>query len=98
MKQKFAVLNPSTGLYDEFSSSDLAVSAAVQVAFDFFIAHTHGQPFAVIEVDDTGKETWTTPAGESILSPAQLLASTEEMRKRIHSFLGAETMPTTTIG
>jgi hypothetical protein len=97
--KKYAHLNPNTGEYNVFDTREAALSSAAETAFQFFISHTHGQPFAEIEVDESGTETWSAAHdGSPMLSPAQLLAESERMRRHMESFINAEQMPVTKLG
>lgn len=97
--KKYAYLNPSTGQYTMCDTRDEVVAAAVDAAFEFFVSHTHGNPFAEIETNESGAEVWTAARdGSPMLSPAQLMAESERMRQHMESFLNAQQMPVTTLG
>jgi hypothetical protein len=97
--KKYAHLNPNTGEYNVFDTREAALSSAAETAFQFFISHTHGQPFAEIEVDESGTETWSASHdGSPMLSPAQLLAEGERIRRHMESFINAQQMPVTQLG
>lgn len=94
---QYAVLDPSTGIYTKLSSPEAALDAAATVAVDFFLRHTHGQPFAKIDVADDGTETWASLDGVPMLSPAQIAAEMESRIKHMQSFASAGVIPTTTL-
>lgn len=93
--KKYAYLNPNDGQYTTFDTKEAVIAAAVHAAFEFFITHTHGKPFAEIEVDEaTGAETWSAAHdGSPMLSPAQLLAEVEAMQQRMQQFLIPVSIP-----
>jgi hypothetical protein len=97
--KKYAHLNPNTGEYKMFDTREETVSSAVDVAFQLFLFHTHGQPFVEIEVDEAGVETWSAAHdGAPMLSPAQLLAEVEQMQARMRAFLNNEPIAVTIVG
>jgi hypothetical protein len=48
------------------------LDAIAGVAVAFYALHTHNNAYAVVAVDADGNESWTTPTGEAMYSPAQL--------------------------
>jgi|688.fasta_scaffold535940_3 hypothetical protein len=97
--KKYAHFNPNTGQYSVFDTREEVLSSAVDAAFQFFVSHTHGQPFAEIEVDESGTETWSAAHdGSPMLSPAQLLTEGERMQRHMESFINAQQMPVTKLG
>jgi hypothetical protein len=96
--KKYAYLNPNDGQYTMFATKEEVVTAAVVAAFEFFIAHTHGKPFAEIEVDEFGAETWMANDGSPIIPPAQILEEAERVKRHLESLFNAQQMPVTTLG
>lgn len=88
--KKYAYLNPNNGQYTTFDTQEEVVAAAAAAALEFFIVHTHGKPFAEIEIDEaTGAETWAAAHdGSPMLSPKQLMA--EQMQLQMKSFLNVQ--------
>ena len=76
--KKYGVLNPTNGTYQKFDTQEQAISAALTLAYDFYLLHTHNQPFADITINDDGSETWASFDGAPMLSPEQI----EKERKK----------------
>jgi hypothetical protein len=80
MKKIYKVLNPQTGEYADAETLLACLNLVSKTAYDFYMKHTHGNPFAIVSIDaETGAETWTGVNSETILSPAEIQA---EMQKR----------------
>jgi len=73
--KKYTVLNPMTGLYQDAETIDECLNLVSQTAYNLLLNHTHEQPYSIVEINDDGSETWRNPAGEEILSPAQIKAN-----------------------
>jgi hypothetical protein len=97
MTKKYAVLNPTDGTYQKFDVLEDAMSAAVGIAFNFYLLYTRNQPFADITVNDDGSETWHSLNGNPILSPEQLIQEQQLMIGHIRSFAEAAQLPVTNL-
>jgi hypothetical protein len=97
MTKKYAVLNPNEGSYQRFDTTEEAINAAIDIAFAFYLHHTHNQPFADITINEDGSEIWQALDGSSMLSPEQLAAESEKMDEHIQSFVNAQKMQITTL-
>jgi hypothetical protein len=87
----YKVLNPQTGEYTDAETLLACLNLVSKTAYDFYMTHTHGNPFTVVTVDeDTGAEIWTGVNGETILSPA-------EIQEAINQQL-TQTLPITMLG
>ena len=75
--KKFSVFNPLTGLNICVDTEHERDNLMAQLAWGLFLTHTHNAPYSAITVNEDGTETWTSPTGESILSPAQIEAEIE---------------------
>ena len=71
MRTKFAVLNPIDGSYTQVTTEQERDVLLAQNAWNFFLSHTHNRPFSIVTINEDGSETWSSPTGEPILSPAQ---------------------------
>lgn len=97
MTQQFAVLDPATGQYTKFDTAEAALDAGAQIAANFYLAQTHGRPFAVIEVAENGAETWAAPDGTPMMSPEQIAADAAARIRHLESFTNAGTIPVTNL-
>lgn len=95
MSKKYGVLSPSTGGYDFFSEKAEALTSAAEVAFNFYLAHTHSNFLVAVETDENGLETWTGTDGTNMPSPAEIEAQLEAIRAHMQSFVEAAQMPVT---
>ena len=95
MTKKYAVLNPADGTYQKFDTLEDAVSAGVEIAFNFYLLHTHNQPFVNITTNEDGSETWHSLGGNEILSPKQFEAETQRMVEHLQSFAEAQQLQVT---
>jgi len=100
MKQ-YAVLNPNDGSYTRVDTIEDAIVKSAENACAFFMTHTHGAPFSVVEIDDSGAETWYSASGELIESPDEMQARIEaELRARFREtepYINAGVIPSTTL-
>jgi hypothetical protein len=97
MTKQYAVLNPKDGSYQRFDTIDEVVKAAVDVAFAFYLDHTHNMPFADITVNEDGSETWHSLDGTELLSPAQIEAEAQKMAEHMQSFIDAQQLQVTNL-
>ena len=97
MTKKYAVFNPIDGTYQKFDTLENVMSAAVGIAFNFYLLHTRNQPFADITVNDDGSEIWHSLNGNLILSPEQLIQEQQLMVDHIRSFVEAAQLPVTNL-
>ena len=95
MTKKYGVLDPSTGGYAFFIEKADALSNAAEVAFNFYLAHTHSNFLVNVDTDENGVETWTGSNGESMMSPAELEIQAQWMRNQVLSFMQASKMEVT---
>lgn len=87
--KKYSVLNPTTGLYQDAETLDECLDLVSETSYNLLLNYTHNQPYSVVEIHDDGSETWRNPAGEEILSPAQIKANIKGR--------GTGTIPQTTL-
>ena len=100
MTEKYAVLNPYTGLYTRYDDLESCLDAMADQAVTVWLQHTHGAPYTVIAQYDDGSETWASPQGETLLSPEQLRSQIKDRIKR-HSMIkndGSGSLPITILG
>jgi hypothetical protein len=71
----YKVLNPITGEYADTNNKEECLAALAETAWQFYLAHTHNQPYVAVTVNEDGSEVWQVPSGETILSPAQIEAA-----------------------
>lgn len=71
----YKVLNPITGEYADTNNKEECLAALAETAWNFYLSHTHGQPYTVVTVNEDSSEVWQAPTGETILSPAQIEAA-----------------------
>lgn len=73
MQTKYKILNPLTGQYDTFDTFDACADELGIRAWEFYLLHTHHNPYTVVEVNDDGSETWRNPTGEELHDPNAVL-------------------------
>lgn len=84
--QVFKVFNPNTGEYTNCATREECLQKLGRVAYDFFLSHTHGNPYSVVTINDDGSETWETAKGEKLMAPFnmdRLYAIIEEQAKAL---------------
>ena len=59
MATRYAVLNPSAGEYVYVDSHNECLTKAKELAWQFYLTHTHNSPISQVDTDDTGAETWS---------------------------------------
>ena len=80
-----------------WDTAEQALVEAVKNAITFYTEHTHGKPFASVEISEDGVEVWTAPDGEPMLTPAQMYELAEAEGEHMRSFAEALKMPVTTL-
>lgn len=70
---KYAVLNPANGTYTKTTSEQERDTLLAKTAWEFYLSHVHNVAYSKIIVNDDGSEQWSSPRGEPMLSPQQML-------------------------
>ena len=73
MQTKYKILNPVTGQYDTFDTFDACADELGIRAWEFYLLHTHHNPYTVVEINDDGSETWRNPTGDELHDPNAVL-------------------------
>lgn len=68
MTQVYKLFSPVTGLYTEINDQETLKIELAKSAYEFFLLHTHNQPYAIVTKHDDGSETWANLQGEDITS------------------------------
>lgn len=82
--QVFKVLNPNTGEYTNCNTREECIQKLARNAYEFYLAHTHDNPYSIVTINDDGSETWETAKGEKLMLPFnmdRLYAIIEEQAK-----------------
>lgn len=58
MIEQIALLNPIIGQYEYFETNELAKQRFSELMMEFFLLHTHQQPFSMIGNNEDGTQTW----------------------------------------
>jgi hypothetical protein len=96
MPIKYAIINPLTGENVIALDAKEAVEKAVDMAIDFFYAHTHNNPFTIVETLEDGSEKWYSGVdGQAIPTPDELKAEASSRQKLSESFANAEKIAVT---
>lgn len=95
--QKFAVYNPLDGSSVLFDTIEETVAAATDVAFAMYLNYVHDAPFSLVDIAEDGAETWSTPDGVVIDSPAQIKAKLEKQIRHMQAFENAGAIQVTTL-
>ena len=59
MQTVYKVLNPNTGGYDSYNSEEEAMNAAKDIAWAFYLTHTHNNPISTVTILGSGEEVWS---------------------------------------
>ena len=59
MATRYAILNPMIGEYEYVDSQEEVLTRARELAWQFYLAHTHSAPVSQVDTDAEGAETWT---------------------------------------
>jgi hypothetical protein len=88
MSIKIAILNPQNGSYDYFDNTTDLIENMANNAINFYMQHTHDNPFSTIETLEDGSEIWRNSAGDEIPSPEQIEAATKEKMAGLINYRG----------
>jgi hypothetical protein len=58
MEIKYGIFNPTTGQYEYDNDLDTTFNKITDLAFQFYMNHTHNAPMSKITINDDGSETW----------------------------------------
>ena len=58
MEIKYGIFNPTTGQYEYDSALDTTFNKITDLAFQFYMHHTHDSPVSKVTINDDGSETW----------------------------------------
>lgn len=58
MRTIYKVLNPNIGEYQESETKESAELLAREIAWQFYLAHTHQAPISKVVITDEGAEIW----------------------------------------
>jgi hypothetical protein len=73
----YKIFNPQTGEYLNALDKADCTAKIVELAWQHYLAYTHGSPYSICEIDAVGNQVWRNPQGEEILSPEELLRLAE---------------------
>jgi hypothetical protein len=79
MATVYKVFNPTNGQYTTHVTLNLCLEHVIKSAYEFYLTHTHGQPYSIVTTRVDGSEVWKTPDGMEIPSP-------EEIDEKIRSY------------
>lgn len=89
--RKYALLNPADGTYTYHETLDALRVALAKRMFDIYLMQVHGSLYSVVDVnDETGAQTWSSPTGESQVSPQETLA---ELEKALKEYIESQQAP-----
>jgi hypothetical protein len=72
MQTKYAILNPSTGIYTSKDTYEEACAELAAIGYAFYVEHCHGHPCAYVEVQEDGSEVWRNNEGVVVPSAADI--------------------------
>lgn len=79
----YKIFNPSNALYADAETMDECIETVAQLAYDFFMKHTHNAPYSIVEVQDNGAEVWRTAEGDEIPNPNEIRMGIKSIAERI---------------
>ena len=80
----YKVFSPRNGSYTTHLTLDDCLQRVLKNAYEFYLEHTHGQPYSIVtKIDDV--EVWKTPEGVEIPSPEKIAEEIEKYSKNIAS-------------
>jgi hypothetical protein len=59
MTTRYAILNPLVGEYEYVDSPEEILIRSQELAWQFYLAQTHGAPVSQVDTDAEGSETWS---------------------------------------
>ena len=68
----YKIFNPQTGEYLNSGDRIECANKLANVAWQHYLAHTHGSPYSICEINELGIQVWRNPQGEEILSPEEI--------------------------
>ena len=68
MTKQYAIFNPASGEYTKATTEEERNNLLLQFIWDFFLVHTHNNPYRVVISNEDGSETWREPEGDEILA------------------------------
>lgn len=66
MTKVYKLLNPSTGLHTDINDVETLKKEIARSAYEFFMIHTHNNPYNIAIKNPDGSETWHQSNGEVI--------------------------------
>jgi hypothetical protein len=72
MQIVYKVLDPKSGLYQEAETQETAEELASEIAWQFYISHTHEKPISKVEILEDGSEIWKTIDDEILRKPISI--------------------------
>lgn len=60
MQTIYKVFNPTAGVYHQCGTQEDANNMARELAWQFYMTHTHGAPISKVTVTDAGEEIWSS--------------------------------------
>jgi hypothetical protein len=92
MTVKYAYINPQTREYEYTESREELINVLAAMAAEMYCSHyCNGEPYSIVEVDESGAEKWYTPTGEQRMTHTEL----EAHIKYLNSFRNAGEIPVT---
>ena len=71
MIKVYKAFNPLNGEYTTHLTLDECLTRVMKNAYEFYLQHTHNQPYSIVtKIDDV--EVWKTPEGVEIPSPEKI--------------------------
>ena len=58
MTTQIALLNPTIGEYEFFDNAQLAKTRFSELCLEFFLLHTHNEPFSQVITNEDGSVNW----------------------------------------
>jgi hypothetical protein len=72
MQIVYKVLDPNNGLYQQVETQENAEELAREIAWQFYLTHTHEKPITKVEISEDGSEIWKTIDDEILRKPISI--------------------------
>jgi hypothetical protein len=72
MQIVYKILDPNSGLYQQAETQETAEELAGEIAWQFYLSHTHEKPITKVEILEDGSEIWKTIDDEILKKPISI--------------------------
>jgi hypothetical protein len=63
MTTLYKIFNPVTGEYSTVDTKEACIEKVGELACNFYLSHTHNNPYSIVTINEDGSETWRAANG-----------------------------------